>query len=77
MTERSQRSQTEETVAPGQGYGGDVTPEQAWKILSENPDAILVDVRTQPEWIFVGVPDLGSLGKRAVFIPWQVFRRCR
>ncbi len=73
MTERAQRSPTEETVAPGQGYSGDVTPRQAWQILTENPDAVLVDVRTQPEWVFVGVPDLASLGKRAVFIPWQVF----
>jgi rhodanese-related sulfurtransferase len=34
---------------------------------------VLVDVRTQPEWVFVGVPDLNPLGKRAVFIPWQVY----
>jgi len=73
MAERSQRSPTEESVVPGQGYCGDATPKQAWEILEQNPDAILVDVRTQPEWVFVGVPDLSPLGKRAVFIPWQVF----
>lgn len=73
MAERSQRSPSEETVVPGQGYGGDVTPQQAWEILQQNPDTVLVDVRTQPEWVFVGVPDLSPLGKRAVFIPWQVF----
>lgn len=73
MAERSQRTAEEESVVPGQGYGGDVSPKQAWEILSKAPDAVLVDVRTQPEWVFVGVPDLGPLGKRAVFIPWQVF----
>lgn len=73
MAERSQRSPEEESVVPGQGYGGDVGPKQAWEILAKNPDAVLVDVRTQPEWVFVGVPDLSPLGKRAVFIPWQVF----
>jgi rhodanese-related sulfurtransferase len=73
MAERSQRSSSEENVAPGQGYGGDATAKQAWEILQQNPDAVLVDVRTQPEWVFVGVPDLGPLGKRALFIPWQLF----
>lgn len=73
MAERSQRSPVEESISPGQGYGGDVAPKQAWEILAENPDAVLVDVRTQPEWVFVGVPDLSPLGKRAVFIPWQVY----
>lgn len=73
MTERSHRSSAEEVVAPGQGYSGDATPKQAWEILQQNPDAVLVDVRTQPEWVFVGVPDLSSIGKRAAFIPWQMF----
>ena len=60
-------------VAPGEGYGGDVSPEDSWAILKESPDAVLVDCRTQPEWVFVGVPDLRSLGKETLFIPWQVF----
>jgi rhodanese-related sulfurtransferase len=51
-------------------YAGDITPEQAWKLLSENPDAVLVDVRTDAEWRFVGVPDLSSLGRDVVYIEW-------
>jgi rhodanese-related sulfurtransferase len=47
-------------------YAGDITPEQAWKLLSENTDAVLVDVRTDAEWRFVGVPDLASLGRDVV-----------
>jgi rhodanese-related sulfurtransferase len=54
-------------------YAGDITPEQAWKLLSENPDAVLVDVRTEAEWRFVGVPDLDSLGRDVVYIEWNNF----
>ena len=38
-------------------YAGDITPQEAWDILTSNPDATLVDVRTDAEWRFVGVPD--------------------
>ncbi|HET9875580.1 MAG TPA: rhodanese-like domain-containing protein [Mycobacterium sp.] len=51
-------------------YAGDITPQQAWAILSDNPAAMLVDVRTAAEWRFVGVPDLSSLGRDAVYIEW-------
>ena len=73
MADEDRKTSVEREIAPGAGYAGDVTPEQAWKILQESPDAILVDCRTQPEWAFVGVPDLASLGKKAALIPWQVF----
>ncbi|HTX94077.1 MAG TPA: rhodanese-like domain-containing protein [Mycobacterium sp.] len=52
-------------------YAGDITPLQAWQLLNDNPDAVLVDVRTDAEWRFVGVPDLSSLGRAAVFIEWN------
>ena len=52
-------------------YAGDITPEQAWKLLSDNPDAVLVDVRTDAEWRFVGVPDLSGLDRQVVFIEWN------
>lgn len=67
------KSDTERRIDPGQGYGGDVAPEDAWSILQESPDAVLVDCRTQPEWAFVGVPDLRPLGKETLLVPWQVF----
>ena len=59
------------TTASGRSYAGDITPEQAWKMLSENPEAVLVDVRTDAEWRFVGVPDLASLGRDVVYIEWN------
>lgn len=60
-------------LEPDNGYAGDVTPEEAWKILSEEPRAVLVDVRTAPEWSYVGVPDLGALSKDLVTVAWQSF----
>jgi rhodanese-related sulfurtransferase len=57
----------------GQGYAGDVEPREAWRILSEDPEAVLVDVRTDAEWSYVGLPDLSALGKRAVLVAWQNF----
>lgn len=52
-------------------YAGDISPLDAWKLLSDNPNAVLVDVRTDAEWRFVGVPDLSSLGREAVFLEWN------
>lgn len=52
-------------------YAGDITPLQAWKLLSDNPEAVLVDVRTDAEWRFVGVPDLSSLGRDVVYVEWN------
>jgi rhodanese-related sulfurtransferase len=54
-------------------YAGDVTPTEAWRILSENQNAVLVDVRTQAEWGFVGIPDLSIIGKNIILQEWQKF----
>lgn len=40
-------------------------------MLRDNPDAVLVDVRTDAEWKWVGVPDLSSLGREVVFVEWN------
>ena len=52
-------------------YAGDITPQEAWKLLSEDPRAVLVDCRTDAEWRFVGVPDLSQLGRDVVYIEWN------
>ena len=52
-------------------YAGDITPQESWKLLAENPESVLVDVRTAVEWSWVGVPDLSSLGRQVVFIEWN------
>jgi rhodanese-related sulfurtransferase len=51
-------------------YAGDVTPRQTWDLLVANPDAVLVDVRTEAEWRYVGVPDLSSLDRPLHLVEW-------
>lgn len=53
-------------------YSGDLTPTQAWHRLEEDSAALLVDVRTDAEWSFVGLPDLRKLEKRTICVSWQV-----
>jgi rhodanese-related sulfurtransferase len=52
-------------------YAGDITPEEAWKLLADDPEAVLVDCRTDAEWRFVGVADLSSLDREAVYVEWN------
>lgn len=54
-------------------YAGDVNVKEAWDGLSRSPEATLVDVRTQAEWAYVGVPVLSSLGKATVLVEWDEF----
>jgi rhodanese-related sulfurtransferase len=51
----------------------DVEIETAWQALTSTPGSQLVDVRTRAEWTYVGIPDLGPVGKRAVLVEWQTF----
>lgn len=52
-------------------YAGDITPQESWKLLNDNVDAVLVDVRTDAEWTWVGVPDLSSLGRDVISVQWM------
>ena len=52
-------------------YAGDITPEEAWKLLVDNPEAVLVDCRTEAEWRFVGVADTSSLDRDVVYVEWS------
>lgn len=54
-------------------YHGDVTPSEAWEALAADPDAVLIDVRTQAEWTYVGLPDLTTLGREPVLVEWQTY----
>jgi rhodanese-related sulfurtransferase len=53
------------------GYAGDITPEEAWKLLVDDSEAVLVDCRTSAEWRFVGVPDLDGLDREVVYVEWN------
>jgi rhodanese-related sulfurtransferase len=50
-----------------------VAPTQTWEALQADENAQLVDVRTDAEWNFVGVPELRTAGKQPILIPWQVY----
>ena len=52
---------------------GEVSPDEAWRILEEEADARLIDVRTRAEWGFVGVPDLQDLGSQTLFVEWASY----
>ncbi len=54
-------------------YAGDIPPKKAWEILTKETESVLVDVRTDAEWLFVGMPDLAALGKEPVKVAWQVY----
>jgi rhodanese-related sulfurtransferase len=60
----------------GEGAGPRVTevgPRDAWDILSSDEGAMLVDVRSEAEWSFVGLADLSSLGKACAQVEWARF----
>lgn len=50
-----------------------VDAKQVWDALKTDRTARLVDVRTNAEWSYVGVPDLSEAGQEAILIPWQLF----
>jgi rhodanese-related sulfurtransferase len=60
-------------AANSAAYAGDLSPKEAWELLKGDKTAALIDCRSAPEWSFVGIPDLSSLGKRPALIAWQEF----
>jgi rhodanese-related sulfurtransferase len=60
LTAAQQRAATE-----GLSYFGAVTPEEAYRLLLNLPNARVIDVRTRPEWDYVGhIP-------RSILIEWN------
>jgi rhodanese-related sulfurtransferase len=55
----------------------EISPEQGWALLNEVPGAKLVDVRTEPEWLYVGLPDLHSTSGTVLQISWHIFPEMR
>ncbi|MCP5083617.1 MAG: rhodanese-like domain-containing protein [Alphaproteobacteria bacterium] len=50
-------------------YKGDLTPLETMERLSSSQNAVLLDVRTVPEWNYVGVPAV----ERLLTVEWQTF----
>ena len=57
-------------------YAGELSVGDAYALLKEDQKAELVDVRTQAEWTWVGVPDVSGLGKTPIFVEWRAIREC-
>jgi len=55
---------------PEGDYAGDVTAESAWGTLEQDPNAVLVDVRTKVEWQLIGKPDLSSIDREPIYLQW-------
>lgn len=55
------------------GYAGDVSAAQAYAYLAAHQEAAIVDVRTQPEWQFVGLPDMRETGHEVKLISWKIY----
>ncbi len=54
-------------------FAGDVNPTECYQALQDQPDALLIDVRTQPEWVFSGTPSLASINKKIQTISWKLY----
>jgi len=52
---------------------GEVSPTDAHELLRTDSHARLVDVRTQAEWEFVGVPDVSDLGQMLISVEWASY----
>jgi rhodanese-related sulfurtransferase len=59
-----------QTVA---GYAGDLLAIDAYRLLTSDAASVLIDVRTQAEWAYVGAPDIRTLGKTPIFLEWQSY----
>jgi rhodanese-related sulfurtransferase len=57
----------------GEVHIDSLSVEETWARLKRDSDAVLIDVRTNAEWAFVGLPDLSSVGKSPVQVEWQEF----
>jgi hypothetical protein len=55
------------------GYAGDILSVDAYELLKGDSASVLIDVRTQAEWTYVGTPDIQALGKTPLFLEWQSY----
>lgn len=52
-------------------FQGDISPATAFEMLADDASAVLVDVRTEEELVYVGYADLSGIGKKTVAVQWQ------
>jgi rhodanese-related sulfurtransferase len=54
-------------------YAGDLSPEDTWELLQRDAKAVLIDVRTDAEFAYVGGPDPAAVKNPFHKISWVVF----
>ena len=50
-----------------------ISSRECFEKLSKEDNSHLVDVRTKPEWFYIGVPNLELLQKKTVCVAWQTY----
>ena len=50
-------------------YKADLDPKDTFQRMQDDPQAVMIDVRTQAEWAYVGGPAV----ERLIRLSWQVF----
>jgi rhodanese-related sulfurtransferase len=50
-----------------------VSPQDAFELLKNYENSVLVDVRTFEEFNFVGFVNPASFGDRMILLPWQIY----
>ncbi len=51
----------------------EIEPIDSWDLLKKSENSVLIDVRTIPEFSFVGTVSLDKLNKDVLLIPWRVY----
>lgn len=60
-------------IEPAENYAGEASVDQVWRALGEITESVLIDVRTNAEWAYVGFPDISASNKELALVPWQIF----
>lgn len=51
----------------------EIEPKEAFEKLQNEENTVLIDVRTDAEFTFVGQIDLSSINKDVILLPWKIF----
>jgi rhodanese-related sulfurtransferase len=54
-------------------YAGDLSPTETWELMQDDTRAVLIDVRTDAEFAYVGGPDPKAFKNPLVKISWILF----
>jgi rhodanese-related sulfurtransferase len=58
--------------ADGLDYAGEISPLESFDYIKQN-QSVVVDVRTAPEWQFIGVPDLSATPSKLLTLSWKIY----